>query len=99
MKKASIFLCLVCFSLFAFSQTATKSKIITGADRMEVYLPLLKGKNVAVFANQTSIVGYTHLVDTLLKSGIKIVKIFGNYKIVLYICIIINYICLAFLKQ
>ena len=77
MKKASIFLCLVCFSLFAFSQTATKSKIITGADRMEVYLPLLKGKNVAVFANQTSIVGYTHLVDTLLKSGIKIVKIFG----------------------
>jgi uncharacterized protein YbbC (DUF1343 family) len=70
MKKASIFLCLVCFSLFAFSQTATKSKIITGADRMEVYLPLLKGKNVAVFANQTSIVGYTHLVDTLLKSGI-----------------------------
>lgn len=77
MKKTSIFLCLVCFSLFAFSQTATKSRIITGADRMEVYLPLLKGKNVAVFANQTSIVGYTHLVDTLLKSGIKIVKIFG----------------------
>ncbi len=77
MKIASIFLCLVCFSLFAFSQTVTKSKIITGADRMEVYLPLLKGKNVAVFANQTSVVGNTHLVDTLLKSGIKIVKIFG----------------------
>jgi len=44
---------------------------------MAVYLPMLKGKSVAVFANQTSIVGNTHLVDTLIKSGIKVVKIFG----------------------
>ncbi len=44
---------------------------------MSVYLPLLKGKKVAVFANQTSVVGNTHLVDTLLSSGINIVKIFG----------------------
>ncbi len=58
-------------------QSAGNSNIITGADRMQVYLPLLKGKSVAVFANQTSIVGNTHLVDTLLKSGIKVVKIFG----------------------
>ncbi|MDB5202481.1 MAG: hypothetical protein JWQ27_1890 [Ferruginibacter sp.] len=48
-----------------------------GAERMEVYLPLLKGKKVAVFANQTSMVKNTHLVDTLLKSGIRVVKIFG----------------------
>ena len=51
--------------------------VITGADRMQVYLPFLKGKAVAVFANQTSMVGNTHLVDTLIKSGIRIVKIFG----------------------
>ncbi|GAB2826118.1 exo-beta-N-acetylmuramidase NamZ family protein [Ferruginibacter profundus] len=54
-----------------------KSQIITGADRIEVYLPYLKGKSVAVFANQTSLVNGIHLVDTLLKRGIKIVKIFG----------------------
>ncbi|MBK7122684.1 MAG: DUF1343 domain-containing protein [Chitinophagaceae bacterium] len=48
-----------------------------GAERMEVYLPMLKGKSVAVFANQTSMVKNTHLVDTLLSSGIKVVKIFG----------------------
>jgi uncharacterized protein YbbC (DUF1343 family) len=77
MKKVCFFILLSTFSLVAFSQTATKTKIITGADRMDVYLPLLKGKSVAVFANQTSTVGNTHLVDTLLKSGIKIVKIFG----------------------
>ncbi|MBS1734330.1 MAG: DUF1343 domain-containing protein [Bacteroidetes bacterium] len=51
--------------------------VITGAERMQVYLPLLKNKSVGVFANQTSMVGNTHLVDTLLKNGIKVVKIFG----------------------
>ncbi|MCW3092770.1 MAG: hypothetical protein JWP81_3839 [Ferruginibacter sp.] len=51
--------------------------VITGAERLETYLPYLKGKSVAIFANQTSIVKNTHLVDTLLKCGIKIVKIFG----------------------
>jgi uncharacterized protein YbbC (DUF1343 family) len=54
-----------------------QAKVITAAERMEVYLPLLKAKRVAVFANQTSLVGNTHLVDTLLKSGINVVKIFG----------------------
>ncbi len=61
----------------------SQKKILTGAERMAVYLPLLKGKSVGVFANPTSVVkradgsGYTHLVDTLLRSGIKVTKIFG----------------------
>ena len=44
---------------------------------MEVYLPILKDKAVGVFANHTSMVKNSHLVDTLLKSGIRVVKIFG----------------------
>jgi uncharacterized protein YbbC (DUF1343 family) len=44
---------------------------------MEMYLPLLKGKSVAVYANQTSMVKGTHLLDTLISSGINVVKIFG----------------------
>ncbi len=59
------------------ARSVSGTKVITGADRMEVWLPLLKGKSVAVFANQTSMVKNIHLVDTLQKSGIKIVKIFG----------------------
>ncbi|MBK8522382.1 MAG: DUF1343 domain-containing protein [Chitinophagaceae bacterium] len=59
------------------AQPVNNSPVITGADRMQVYLPMLKGKSVAVFANQTSMVNNTHLVDTLLASGIKVVKIFG----------------------
>ncbi len=53
------------------------STVVPGAERMQVYLPMLKGKRVAVFANQTSMVKNTHLVDTLQSSGIKVVKIFG----------------------
>ena len=59
------------------AQKGAAKKIVPGAERMELYLPLLKGKTVAVFANATSMVGSTHLVDTLLKKGIAIKKIFS----------------------
>ncbi|MEO7306898.1 MAG: DUF1343 domain-containing protein [Ferruginibacter sp.] len=58
-------------------QQTANNPVITGAERMNVYLPMLKGKAVAVFANQTSMVNSTHLVDTLLSRGINVVKIFG----------------------
>ncbi len=51
--------------------------VIVGAERTQVYFPMIKGKAIAVFANQTSMVADTHLVDTLISSGINVVKIFG----------------------
>lgn len=51
--------------------------IKTGAEQTEKYLPFLKGKRVAVLANQTSVIGHTHLVDSLQKLGVNIVKVFG----------------------
>lgn len=78
MKKMTLcLLALVLTTYLAGAQTAASNPVITGADRMHVYLPMLKGKAVAVFANPTSMVKNTHLVDTLLKSGINVVKIFG----------------------
>jgi len=74
MKKKIIFT--ACFFILLI-QVYSQSRIIPGAERMDVYLPFLKGKSVAVFANQTSLVHHTNLIDTLLKRGIKIVKIFG----------------------
>jgi uncharacterized protein YbbC (DUF1343 family) len=68
---------LLVFLLFSANTAFPQLTITPGAERMEVYLPLLKGKAVAVFANPTSMVHQTHLVDTLLKQGINIVKIFG----------------------
>ncbi|HEY4150120.1 MAG TPA: DUF1343 domain-containing protein [Chitinophagaceae bacterium] len=55
----------------------TSSKIIPGAERMGMYVPLLKGKRIALFANPSSMVGNTPLVDTLIKLGITIKVIFG----------------------
>jgi uncharacterized protein YbbC (DUF1343 family) len=48
-----------------------------GAERTEVYLPLLEGKSVGIVANQTSVVGNTHLVDTLLDLGIAVKSVFA----------------------
>lgn len=56
---------------------ATGSRIKTGAEQTEKYLEYIKGKRVAILANQTSIIGKTHLVDSLQKSGVNIVKVFG----------------------
>jgi len=79
---------LIIFSLFVCSgvskaQITTKSDFITvtsanvkvGAEHTEQYISLLKGKKVAVVANQTSLVHNTPLIDTLLGLGIKVVKI------------------------
>lgn len=75
LKYCCTFLLFSCY--VAGAQSVIKPTVITGAERMAVYLPLLEGKSVAVFANQTSMVGGAHLVDTLISSGINVVKIFG----------------------
>ena len=56
---------------------AEDQRIIPAAERIDVYVPLLRGKKIGVFANQTSMVGKTHLVDTLQKLGVDIRVIFG----------------------
>jgi len=52
-------------------------EVIPGAARIDAYLPLLKGKTVAVFANQTSVVGDKHVVDVLKENGVAIKAIFS----------------------
>jgi len=53
------------------------SQVITGAEQLEVYLPKLRNKNIAVVANSASQVNGIHLVDILLSHGINIKKIFA----------------------
>jgi uncharacterized protein YbbC (DUF1343 family) len=55
----------------------TSTSLRTGAEQTEKYLGYIKGKRVAILANQTSIIGKTHLVDSLQKLGVNIVKLFG----------------------
>lgn len=51
--------------------------ILPAAYKFNSYLTLLEGKRVALIVNHSSLVGSVHLVDTLLKKSIKIVKIFA----------------------
>jgi uncharacterized protein YbbC (DUF1343 family) len=50
---------------------------ILGGERMNLYLDSLVGKKIAIVSNQTSMIGKTHLVDTLLSLGVKIQKVFS----------------------
>ena len=62
----------------ALAGTPIKDKPIkTGADQTDKYLSYLKGKRVALLANPTTIVGDKHFVDSMLKQGVNIVKVFG----------------------
>src|SRR5687767_1705233 len=54
-----------------------ETQLKTGAEQTNVYVPYLKGKRVAILANQTTIIGKAHLVDSLKSLGVNIVKVFG----------------------
>jgi len=51
--------------------------IITGAERTDIYFPWLSGKRIAIVANQTSLIGHTPLVDSLVHARFRVVKIFS----------------------
>jgi uncharacterized protein YbbC (DUF1343 family) len=77
MKRFLLRLVILSFSAaFSICIDAQKGPV-PGAYRIEEYRSLIEGKSIAVLANQTSLVGKTHLVDTLLGSGIKIKTIFA----------------------
>lgn len=49
------------------------SNIITGAQNINEYIPLLKGKRVAILSNQSGLINdNTHIVDTLAALGVNI---------------------------
>jgi uncharacterized protein YbbC (DUF1343 family) len=61
--------------LTSCAQNSTEIKV--AAQQTELYLNLLKGKNIAIVANQTSTINKTHLVDSLLSLNIKVKKVFA----------------------
>ena len=77
MEKLLILL-LLSFQICGCTQTSKDNNTIKpGAERTGEYLKLLNNKRIAIVANQTSTIGKTHIVDSLLKLGVNIVKVFG----------------------
>lgn len=68
---------LLTISLILINTYFIHAQIITGAQQLNKYLPLLKNKRVGLVVNQTSTINNTHLVDTLGKLKVKIVNIFA----------------------
>jgi uncharacterized protein YbbC (DUF1343 family) len=52
-------------------------RITIGAEKLDEILQLIEGKSVAVVANQTSRVGDTHLVDTLISIEVDVKAVFS----------------------
>ncbi len=78
--KSVLGLLLIIITTANYCQTKTAvstKELVVGAAQFELYLPTLQGKNVALIVNQTSTIGSTHIVDTLLSLGITIKKIFA----------------------
>lgn len=77
------------FQLSSCAQSAKDKPILTAADQTNLYLKRLKGKKVAVVANQTSVIrkskgesgkvkgDFTHLVDSLLSLKVNVKKVFA----------------------
>ncbi|MEX6686945.1 DUF1343 domain-containing protein [Danxiaibacter flavus] len=79
MKQLMLCMAMFLIGCAAFSQprTSRATAILPGAFQTSEYIPLLKGKRIGVFANQTSMINQTHLIDTLTRLGITITRIFG----------------------
>ena len=80
MKTYTHFL-LIVFILFGCAQQkpepGEQNEIKTGAQRVSSYLPLLKNKRTGLVVNHTSVIGKTHLVDTLIELGVEVDVVFG----------------------
>src|SRR4051812_18771882 len=81
--KVICFLCFLFSTVNCFPQTEIKShekdadEIKPGAEQTTEYLPFIKGKTIAIVANQTSIIHHTHLVDSLVTLHQKIKCVFA----------------------
>jgi uncharacterized protein YbbC (DUF1343 family) len=70
-----------CFSFKGHDQVklevVTQNEVKTGAERTPDYLSKIQDKSLAIVANQTSYIGQTHLVDSLVALGMQIEKVFA----------------------
>lgn len=54
-----------------------RKQLAVGGDQLDLVLPKLKDKRVALVVNYTALVGKVHLADTLRHLGVNVVKIFS----------------------
>lgn len=88
MKKLMILSLLLCLTACTHAQTSPKAdgegvaieevtpaQILTGDQQTALYFPLLEGKRIGVYSNQTGMAGEEHIVDLLKRGGFNIIYI------------------------
>lgn len=68
---------IIALALTGCQRAGEPAGVVTGAERTSDYLSLLEGRRVAIAANQTTVVGNVHLVDTLISMGVDVRVIFA----------------------
>lgn len=82
-RNISVFLFLTLSCFIRSNAQENNTNIITskdikvGAERTDIYFPLIINKKIGILANQTSLIKEKHLVDSLVDSGLDVVKIFS----------------------
>jgi uncharacterized protein YbbC (DUF1343 family) len=77
MKRSFIIIYFLILAFISSSCISPERSPVPGANLIDQYKHLIGEKSVAVVANQTSMVGKKHLVDTLLSIGVKVDVIFA----------------------
>ena len=62
---------------FATLSMAASAAVVVGAASTDEYVPLLKGKKVALLSNHTGMVGNEHVLDIMLAEGVNVTTIFS----------------------
>lgn len=78
MKTVKFFavIALLC-ALAASCKAAEPQELLLGDQQFEKYLPLLEGRSVALFSNQTGLAGEEHILDALIARGVRVTAIFS----------------------
>lgn len=78
MKKFILATLIVLSGLVCKAQVpAESSDVVLGAERTELYFPLLEGKHVALLSNHTGIAAGIHTLDRMVNAGIDVRAIFS----------------------
>lgn len=77
MQKFLLRIALVVIVAIGFAASSSAAEVVVGAARVDAYVPLLKGKRVAIMSNHTGMVGKKHTLDIMLENGINVTTIFS----------------------
>ena len=77
MKITKLAMAVITLLFAAATIQARTPDVVMGAARTDTYVPLLKGKRIALLSNMTGMVGNKHTLDIMLENGLDVTTIFS----------------------